>query len=177
MRCLHVLLWQDGSGSSGLFTSLKCEFLASRLPGLHSCIFAWFWFGRGSEYIAVVEETLDVLVYITANVQKQERPRQKDTPEPPIPRPRFHKRRVQVHSKSVNLLRLHLSSKESTNTLFWQNRLDPVWPVWLQLEDANWNRLSLKWDRTLVDWYQARIRAATRSIASFSSEHLLSGST
>lgn len=65
------------------------------------------------------------------------------------------------HPKSINLLQLHESSKESTNTLFWQNRLDPVWPVWLQLEDANWNRLSLKWDRTLVDWYQARIRAPT----------------
>lgn len=74
---------------------------------------------------------------------------------PPPPPPYFHKRRVQVHSKSINLLRLHSSSKESTNTLFWQNQLDPVWPVWLQLKDANWNRLFLKWDRTLVEWYQS----------------------
>lgn len=102
---VYVLLWQDGSGSSGLFTSLKCEFLASRLPGLHSCIFAWFWIGRSSEHVAVVEETLGVLVYITTNIQKQEQTEAERHPR--TPRPRFHKRCVQVHSKSINLLRLH----------------------------------------------------------------------
>lgn len=157
MRCLHVLGGWDGSGFSGLFTSLKCEFLALRLPGLHSCIFVWFWIGRGSEHVAVVKETLGVLVYITTNIQKQEQTEaERHTITPPPPQPHFHNRHVQVHSVYKSVLATLVFQRKYEHALL----TELAWSGLASVEDANWNRLSLKWDRMLVDWYQARIRAS-----------------
>lgn len=73
----------------------------------------------------------------------------------------FHKRRVQVSSKVY---------KSASATRVFQRKYkhavlaEPAWSGLASVAsagDANWNRLSLKWDRTLVDWYQARIRAST----------------